>query len=102
MKRTHRTPEQWAKLFATFENSGTSQSNFAKTVGVNPAYFSIKYRASRASQDTPNTAPFIRATQKTPQATSQDFWVRYRNTELGLPMSVKPEWLASFVKALAE
>ncbi|WP_019604721.1 IS66 family insertion sequence element accessory protein TnpA, partial [Teredinibacter turnerae] len=43
----------WPQLFADYEQSGLSQTEFCKQHGINPKYFSLKLSKRKASESSP-------------------------------------------------
>ncbi|WP_019605888.1 IS66 family insertion sequence element accessory protein TnpA [Teredinibacter turnerae] len=43
----------WPQLFADYEQSGLSQTEFCKQHGINPKYFSLKLSKRKASEGSP-------------------------------------------------
>ncbi len=49
----------WPRLFADYEQSGLSQTEFGKLHGLNPKYFSLKLSRRKASEGSPFTKPIV-------------------------------------------
>lgn len=103
-----RTPEQWQSLFSAHYQSGLSITAFCKTNGLCNKHFSLKRRQLEQESDAISTAatPFVRATttvSSSARSTVAPTAIRWRGVygELSFPLSVTPEWLATFVKALS-
>ena len=103
MSRKHRNEAQWRELINAFEQSGQSQVEFCAEQGVNSAYFSQRRNALRNLDEPafvelkPHAArPSLASSQASPTLT-----LRYQHTELALPLSVEPRWLAGLIKALS-
>lgn len=99
MSRVHRTREQWRALIAEFEQSDLSQKDFCEPRGINPAYFSQRrLELQRDAED--NDIGFALAVPQSP-ASQQTLQLRVGQTELVLPLSVSPRWVAQLVKELS-
>ena len=99
MSRVHRTREQWRALIAEFEQSDLSQKDFCEPRGINPAYFSQRrLELQRESQD--SNEAFVLAVPQS-SAAHQTLQLRVGQTELVLPLSVSPRWVAQLVKELS-
>ncbi|MCH8501602.1 MAG: IS66 family insertion sequence element accessory protein TnpB [Aliidiomarina sp.] len=99
MSRLHRTPEQWRALIAEFEQSDLSQKDFCEQRGINPAYFSQRrLELQRDAED--NDMGFALAMPQS-HASQQTLQLRIGQTELVLPLSASPRWVAQLVKELS-
>lgn len=103
MSRKHRNEAQWRELISVFEQSGQSQVDFCAEQNISSAYFSQRRNALRNLDEAafvevkPHAArPSLASSQVSPALT-----LRYQHTELSLPLSVEPRWLASLIKALS-
>ena len=101
MSRKHRSQTQWLELINAFEVSGQSQIDFCAEHNVSSAYFSQRRRALR----NPEQSVFIEAKAQGAHTflapVSPTLMLRYQQTELALPLSVEPRWLAGLIKALS-
>ncbi|ENL1061027.1 IS66 family insertion sequence element accessory protein TnpB [Escherichia coli] len=99
MSRAYRTKEQWLALFAEFENSQQRQMDFCAERGIDPKYFSARKHQLRNKKQ----SDFV---QVKPQPLSSlggngaSVVLQMQSTELILPLSVEPRWLAQLVKEL--
>lgn len=103
MSRKHRSQAQWRELINAFEQSGQSQVDFCAEQNISSAYFSQRRSALRNVDNAafakvkPQSAPdFLSANPASPT-----FTLRYQQTELALPLSVEPRWLAGLIMALS-
>jgi len=103
-----RTLKQWQSLFSAHRQSGLSIAAFCKANGLCNKHFSHKRRQLEQKGDAISKAatPFVRATRTVPspeRSIVAPAAIRWRGVygELSFPLSVTPEWLAAFVKALA-
>lgn len=99
MSRAYRTKEQWLALFTEFENSEQRQTDFCAERGINAKYFSARKHQLRHIKQ----ADFVQV--KPQPLSSQGFngasvVLRVQSSELILPLSVEPRWLAQLVKEL--
>lgn len=99
MSRVHRTREQWRTLIAEFEQSDLNQKDFCEPRGINPAYFSQR-RSELQREAEDNDTGFALAMPQLP-ASQQALQLRVGQTELVLPLSVSPRWVAQLVKELS-
>ena len=103
MSRKHRSEAQWLELINAFEQSGQRPADFCAEQNVSSAYFSQRRRALR-NLDEP-TFVEVKAqaahTFLSPHSVSSALTLRYQQTELTLPLSVEPRWLAGLIKALS-
>ena len=103
MSRKHRSEAQWLELINVFEKSGQSQADFCAEQNVSSAYFSQRRRALR-NLDEPafvEVKALAAHTFLSPHSVSPALTLRYQQTELALPLSVEPRWLAGLIKALS-
>ena len=99
MIQTYRTREEWRALIAEFEQSGLSQKDFCEQRGLSPAYFGQRrLRLQREAED--NDTGFALAVPQ-PTTSQQSVQLRIGQTELVLPLSVSPRWVAQLVKELS-
>ncbi|RUO24936.1 IS66 family insertion sequence element accessory protein TnpA [Aliidiomarina sanyensis] len=99
MSQTYRTREEWRALIAEFEQSGLSQKDFCEQRGLSPAYFGQRrLRLQREAED--NDTGFALAVPQ-PTTSQQSVQLRIGQTELVLPLSVSPRWVAQLVKELS-
>ena len=99
MSQTYRTREEWRALIAEFEQSGLSQKDFCEQRGLSPAYFGQRrLRLQREAED--NDTGFALAVPQ-PTTSQQTLQLRIGQTELVLPLSVSPRWVAQLVKELS-
>ncbi|MCC5879905.1 IS66 family insertion sequence element accessory protein TnpA [Aliidiomarina sanyensis] len=99
MSRAYRTREQWRELIAEFEQSDLSQKQFCEPQGINPAYFSQRrLELQREAED--NDTGFALAVPQSVNS-QQTVQLRIDETELVLPLSVSPRWVAQLVKELS-
>jgi len=99
MSRLHRTREQWRALIAEFEQSNLSQKDFCEPRGINPTYFSQR-RSELQREAEDNDTGFTLAVPQSPTS-QQTLQLRVGQTELVLPLSVSPRWVAQLVKELS-
>ncbi|MGB5856529.1 MAG: hypothetical protein WBH20_14885 [Oceanisphaera sp.] len=103
MSRKHRSQAQWLELINAFEQSGQSQVDFCAEQNVSSAYFSQRRSVLRHLDESAFVAvtPLAAHNFSAPNSTSPTLTLRYQQTELALPLSVEPRWLASLIKALS-
>lgn len=99
MSRAYRTREQWRELIAEFEQSDLSQKDFCEPRGINPAYFSQR-RIELQREDEDSNDVFALAMPQSVNS-QQTLQLRFGQTELVLPLSVSPRWVAQLVKELS-
>ena len=102
MSRKYRNTTQWLELIEAFEQSGQSQVDFCAEHKLNPAYFSKR----RGELLTADAEPgFVQVQAKLINTSAAGFGtsltLRFQQTELILPLSVEPRWLAGLIKALS-
>jgi len=94
-----RTRDEWLSLFKEHKESGLNATEFCKGKSLNPKYFSL--RRKQLLNDEPKQA-FVRAsTVRSAPPKINPISLQGRFGILSLPDSTSPEWLASFIKALA-
>ena len=102
MSRQYRNTAQWLELIEAFERSGQTQVEFCAALTLNPKYFSK--RRSELLSTHPESA-FIQVQAQsisTPAAGSgASLALRFQQTELTLPLSIDPRWLAGLIKTLS-
>ncbi|RUO17972.1 IS66 family insertion sequence element accessory protein TnpA [Aliidiomarina haloalkalitolerans] len=99
MSRVHRTREQWRELIAEFEQSDLSQKQFCEPLGINPAYFSQRRLELQREAEDSNSGFALAVPQSV--NSQQTLQLRIGQTELVLPLSVSPRWVAQLVKELS-
>ncbi len=102
MSRKYRNTAQWLELIEVFERSGQSQVDFCAEYNLNPAYFSKR----RGELMQPQSEPaFVQVQSRSACSSAVSFatslTLRFQQTELTLPLSVDPRWLAGLIKTLA-
>ncbi|MFD1007305.1 IS66 family insertion sequence element accessory protein TnpA [Oceanisphaera ostreae] len=103
MSRQYRNEAQWRELISAFEQSGQSQVEFCAEQSISSAYFSQRRKALLSLDG----AAFIAVKPTVSHAAfmsdpgSPSLTLRYQQTELALPLSVEPRWLAGLIKALS-
>jgi len=102
MSRQYRNTAQWLELIEAFERSGQTQVEFCAAFKLNPKYFS-KRRGELLSTHPESAFIQVQAQSiSTPAADSgASLALRFQQTELTLPLSVEPRWLAGLIKALS-
>ena len=102
MSRQYRNTAQWLELIEAFEHSGQTQVEFCAALTLNPKYFS-KRRSELLNAH--SESAFVQAqTQSisTPAVNlATSLTLSFQQTELTLPLSVEPRWLAGLIKALS-
>ncbi len=102
MSRQYRNTAQWLELIEAFELSGKTQVEFCAEHDLNAAYFS-KRRSELLSAHSESAFVQVQAQAVKMSAVSPDIklTLRFQQTELVLPLSVEPCWLAGLIKALS-
>lgn len=97
---SRRTQEQWLALFDQQKTSGLNYTDFAKSKGISPKYFSL-----RRSQLKPTTRQvnnksgnFVEAKVK-PNNVSY-ILVEHKQSRIKLPSNISVNWLVQFVHQL--
>lgn len=91
---SRRTQAEWLSLIQAFEVSGLSQTEFCRSQGINPKYFS-KRRNDLKQQTT--SSPFIQVRSEAPPAMS----VRFTHHDTSVQVSgCSPQWLAVLLREL--
>lgn len=102
MSRKYRNTAQWLELIEVFELSGQSQVEFCAEHDLNPAYFSKRRGELLSAQSEP---AFVQVQSRSSCNSAVSFdtslTLRFQQTELSLPLSVDPRWLAGLIKMLA-
>lgn len=92
------TKQQWLELLDEQEKSELSIAAFCRGKGINPKNF--YNHARKARQSAPNTPAFVRAQLATNIPSPAEITLRHGKTQLTLPASVSPQWLARLILAL--
>ncbi len=102
MSRQYRNTAQWLELIEAFEHSGQTQVEFCAALKLNPKYFS-KRRSELLNTHSESAFIQVQAqSMSTPAVGSgASLALRFQQTELTLPLSVEPRWLAGLIKALS-
>ena len=102
MSRKYRNTAQWLELIEVFELSGLSQVEFCAEHDLNPAYFSKRRGELLSAQSEP---AFVQVQSRSSCNSAVSFdtslTLRFQQTELSLPLSVDPRWLAGLIKTLS-
>ncbi len=102
MSRQYRNTAQWLELIEVFEQSGQSQVEFCAEHNLNPAYFSKRRSELLKAQSEP---AFVQVQSRSACNPAVGFetslTLRFQQTELTLPLSVEPRWLAGLIKTLS-
>jgi len=95
-----RTHDEWLSLFEEYNNSGLNATAFCKYKSLNPKYFSLR---RKQLLNTESKQAFVRASipVKAEYSKATAISLQGRFGTLSLPDTTSPEWLASFIKALA-
>ena len=89
-----RTQAEWLNLIHAFEASGLPQTEFCRSQGINPKYFSK--RKNELRQQT-TTSPFVRVRREAPPTMS----VRFTHHDTSVQVSdCSPQWLAVLLREL--
>ena len=102
MSRQYRNTAQWLELIEAFERSGQTQVEFCAALKLNPKYFS-KRRSELLSAHPESAFVQVQSRSSCNSAVSFDtsLTLRFQQTELSLPLSVDPRWLAGLIKTLS-
>ena len=102
MSRQYRNTAQWLELIEAFERSWQTQVEFCAELKLNPKYFS-KRRSELLNTHSESAFIQVQAqSMSTPAADSgASLALRFQQTELTLPLTVEPRWLAGLIKALS-
>ena len=91
-----------SKLIEAFEHSGQTQVEFCAALKLNPKYFSKRRSEVVNTHSEPAFVQVQTQSMSTPTAGSgASLALRFQQTELTLPLSVDPRWLAGLIKALS-
>ncbi len=102
MSRQYRNTAQWLELIEAFEHSGQTQVEFCAALKLNPKYFSKRRSELLNTHSEPAFVQVQTQSMSTPTAGSgASLALRFQQTELTLPLSVDPRWLAGLIKALS-
>lgn len=97
-----RTAAEWQALFAEQRQSGLSARTFCKTKGLCPKYFSLRQKQLPGKPLDRHPTVFIRAAVPSQsQPGREGIYLHHGSSELRLPTTTAPQWLAEFLKALA-
>ena len=102
MSRQYRNTAQWLELIEAFERSGQTQVEFCAALKLNPKYFS-KRRSELLSTHPESAFVQVQAQSMSTPAVNlaASLTLNFQQTELTLPLSVDPRWLAGLIKALS-
>ena len=102
MSRQYRNTAQWLELIEAFEHSGQTQAEFCAELQINPKYFSKRRGELLNTHSGPAFVQVQTQSMSTPAAGSgASLALRFQQTELTLPLTVEPRWLAGLTKALS-
>ncbi len=94
---TRRTRSEWLQLIEEHKNSSLSATDFCKSKGIDPKYFSLK-KANLKSTD--EYSPFIEALS--PISTGPELSLSWAGADINLPADTSPIWLAQFMRELVK
>lgn len=102
MSRQYRNTAQWLELIEAFERSGQTQVEFCAALKLNPKYFS-KRRSELLNTHSESAFVQVQAQSMSTPAVNlaASLTLNFQQTELALPLSVDPRWLAGLIKALS-
>ena len=102
MSRQYRNTAQWLELIEAFEHSGQTQDEFCAALKLNPKYFSKRRSELLNAHSGPAFVQIQTQSMSTPAVDSgASLALRFQQTELTLPLSIDPRWLAGLIKALS-
>ena len=102
MSRQYRNTALWFELIEAFEHSGQTQVEFCAALKLNPKYFSKRRSELLNTHSEPAFVQVQTQSMSTPTAgAGAALALRFQQTELTLPLSVDPRWLAGLIKALS-
>ncbi|MDQ7048285.1 MAG: hypothetical protein Q9M92_02000 [Enterobacterales bacterium] len=96
----YRTKTDWLALIEKQLQSGLSVSEFCRQEGLGRTYFQKKLNDFRAGKET-SSPVFIKAQPIKPRNSDRMIQIQYHHSQIALPTSLPPSWLADFVRALA-
>jgi transposase-like protein len=100
MKR--RSKEDWRELIKQQVSSGLSVADFCQQHDLGQTYFYKRKSELNQSTEAREKTAFIKVGKKTlNSAQSAIIKMQYQRTQISLPVSISPLWLAEFIKALA-
>ena len=102
MSRQYRNTAQWLELIEAFERSWQTQVEFCAELKLNPKYFS-KRRSELLNTHSESAFVQVQAQSMStpPVGSGVSLALRFQQTELTLPLTVEPCWLAGLIKALS-
>ena len=97
-----RTHQQWRELFKQQAGGNLSVAAFCKQRGIGQSYFYKRKSDLLVKKEEPSTTSFIKVkSQPKVSPPVSSIKLQYQQTRLILPVSISPNWLADFIKALA-
>ena len=100
MKR--RTKKEWLLLFEEQLNSNLSISTFSRKHHITPSYFYKRKSELLPVKKTVNASTFVKVKRPVVTPTvSHDIKIQYNGAQIKMPATIKPTWLAEFLKALS-
>ena len=102
MSRQYRNTAQWLELIEAFEHSGQTQVEFCAALKLNPKYFSKHRSELLNAYSGPAFVQIQTQSISTPAVNlATSLTLSFQQTELTLPLTVEPCWLAGLIKALS-
>ena len=102
MSRQYRNTAQWLELIEAFEHSGQTQVEFCAELQLNPKYFSKRRGELLNAHSGPAFVQIQTQLISTPAVNlATSLTLSFQQTELTVPLSVEPRWLADLIKALS-
>lgn len=102
MSRQYRNTAQWLELIEAFEHSGQTQVEFCAALKLNPKYFSKRRSELLNAHSGPAFVQIQTQLISTPAVNlATSLTLSFQQTELTLPLTVEPCWLAGLIKALS-
>lgn len=94
---SRRTRNEWLALIEEHQHSNLTATEFCKSKGIDPKYFSLK---KAKLQNSESSSPFIEALA--PISTRPELSLSWAGANIYLPAETSPIWLAQFVRELVK
>ena len=92
-----RTRNEWLALIEEHQHSNLTATEFCKSKGIDPKYFSLKKAKLQSSK---LSSPFIEAL--TPLVVGPELSLSWAGADIHLPADTSPIWLAQFMPELVK
>ena len=97
-----RTQQEWLSLFQQHEQSGLTAAEFCRERHLNAKYFSKrKWDLNWKAKSSESAKAFVQVNRTEVSPSPASIQLTLGQTQLQLPQTIAPNWVAMLIKALA-